>query len=120
MADIELVEAVANYEYVITVYDPQSVDAYDNPVIISFAALGITQAFLYIVTQDFVTKLVNGDELFFINDYQLEWPVSPSDVPIGSAGEYFGQIDFQDSHGNSIYPNYPYLSVRISKKLKGS
>lgn len=120
MADIELVEEVANYEYIISVYDPQNVDNYDNPLPISFSALGITQAYLYIVTQDFVTKLVNGDQLFPINDYQLEWPISPTDVPIGSAGEYFGQIDFQDVHGNSIYPNYPYLSVVISKKLKGS
>lgn len=120
MADIELVEAVANYEYVITVYDPQNVDAYDNPVPISFSALGITQAFLYITTTDFATKLVNGDELYFLNDYQLEWPISPSDVPIGSAGDYFAQIDFQNSSGQSIYPNYPYLTVKISKKLKGS
>lgn len=120
MADIELTEGTANYSYVITVYDPQTVDAYDNPTLISFASFLITQAFLYITTTDFATKLVNGATLTLVNDNQVSWAIGPNTIPIGSAGEYIGQIDFQDLHGNSIFPNYPYLSVKISKKLKGS
>lgn len=117
MADIELVEGVGNYRYIISIWDPSVVDAYDNPTALSFAALGIKQAFLTIETTDFLTKLINAKSLVLVNDSQVGWDISPSDIPAGKAGDYFGQVDLQDNGGNSVLPQYPYLTVKINKKL---
>lgn len=116
MADITLAEKTKGINYIIHVYDYETLDAYGNPSLISFSALGITKAYLTIKTTDFVTILLDRRVLVLSANHDCTWEIEAGNVP--SVGDYYGQIDFEDNVGNIVIPNYPYLTVSVVRKLK--
>ena len=115
MADIELGEQSVGYEYDIAVYDPENTDSFNTPQLANFAALGITNIYLTIWTQDFATILLNRKPMIVIpNGSIARWAVSSGDIP--AAGNYWGMLSCEDAGGNIVIPTYPYMTVLITKR----
>lgn len=115
MADIELVNGEKGDFYDITMYDKENLDSLGRPEIISFATLGITQAFLFISTEeDMTTPVLDNKALALPNDFDVRWTIGSGDVP--AAGEYFAIVKMLDVSGALVrFSNL--LTVHVTPRI---
>lgn len=115
MADIELVETEKGDFYDITIYDKENLDAKGRPKLISFADLGITQAKLFISTEeDMATPVLDNKALALFSDSIVRWTIGSGDVPI--ANEYFAIVKMLDVSGSLVrFSNL--LTVHVTPRI---
>ena len=101
MADIELVATEKGDNYDITIYAKENLDSKGRPKLISFADLGITQAFLFISTEeDMNAPVLDNKVLSLLTDSIVRWPIGIGEVP--AAVEYFAIVKMLDVSGSLV------------------
>ena len=115
MADIELVNGEKGDFYDITMYDKQNLDSKGRPTIISFSALGITQAKLFISTEeDMANPVLDNKTLALPNNTDVRWTIGTGEVP--AAGDYFAIVKMLDA-GGSLVRFSNLLSVHVQPRI---
>lgn len=115
MADIELVNGEKGDFYDITIYDKENLDDKGRPRLISFADLGITQAFLFISTEeDITTPVLDNKSLALFTDSVVRWTIGSGEVP--AANEYFAIVKMLDVSGALVrFSNL--LTVHVTPRI---
>ena len=115
MADIELVFDEKGDFYDITIHDKEDLDDKGRPKLISFSALGITQAFLFISTEeDMTTPVLDNKSLTLLTDSIVRWTIGSGEVP--AAGEYFAIVKMLDVSGALVrFSNL--LTVHVQPRI---
>lgn len=115
MADIELVFDEKGDFYDITMYDKEDLDSKGRPNLISFAALGITQAKFFISTEEAMgTPVLDDKTLSLLSDSVLRWTIGSGEVP--AAGEYFAIIKMLDV-SSSLVRFSNLLTVHVTPRI---
>ena len=115
MADIELVAEEKGDNFDITIFDKQNLDSFGRPKLISFADLGITQAFLFISKEeDLTTPILDNKTLTLLTDSVVRWAIGSGDVP--AADEYFAIVKMLDVSGSLVrFSNL--LTVHVQTRI---
>lgn len=115
MADIELVEDEKGDFYDITIYDKENLDSKGRPKLILFADLGITQAKLFISTEEAMsTPVLDNKTLALFSDSVVRWTIGSGEVP--TANEYFAIVKMLDVSGSLVrFSNL--LTVHVTPRI---
>lgn len=115
MADIELVFDEKGDFYDITIFDKEDLDAKGRPKLISFAALGITQAFLFIAKEEtLATPVLDNKALTLLTDSIVRWTIGSGEVP--TSDEYFAIVKMLDVSGSLVrFSNL--LTVHVTPRI---
>lgn len=117
MADIELVEEeFGGVPYDITIYNRNDLDEFGRPKVISFAALGITIAKLFISTeQNLANPVLDDKTLTLVDDKIARWTIGNADVP--DAGDYYAMIKFTDDATPNLIYETNLMTVHVQPRL---